>query len=91
MKLTRINKPLRSTQVRVTLAAELIVALENYARYYEHIHGDSVEPRTLIPEMLRAFIDADREFVAWARSHTNGNQHHVAERPSRQAPATTQS
>ena len=91
MKLTRINKPLRSTQVRITLAAELIATLENYARYYEHIHGDSVEPRTLIPEMLRAFIDADREFVAWARSHTNGNQHHFADGNSRQAPDTTRS
>jgi hypothetical protein len=74
MKLTRINKPLRSVQVRVTVSGELNAALENYARYYEHIHGDPVEPRGLIPEMLRAFIEADREFQAWSRSRTNSRQ-----------------
>jgi hypothetical protein len=62
MKLTRITKPLRSVQVRVTVAGELNAGLGNYARYYEHVHGDSVEPRALIPEMLRAFIEGDREF-----------------------------
>jgi hypothetical protein len=49
MKLTRIAKPLRSVQVRVTVAGELNAALENYARYYEHVHGDpgteSAHPR----------------------------------------------
>ena len=68
MKLARIAKPLRSVQVRVTLAGELNAALESYARYYEHVHGDSVEPRALIPEILAAFIEADREFQAWSRS-----------------------
>ena len=65
MKLTRLTKPLRSAQVRIKLAGELNAALDNYARYYEHIHGDPVEPRALIPEMLRAFIEADRVFQAW--------------------------
>jgi hypothetical protein len=78
MKLTRISKPLRSAQVRVTVPGDLNTALENYARYYEHIHGDPVEPRSLIPEMLRTFIDADREFQAWSRSCANGRMHHAA-------------
>jgi hypothetical protein len=78
MKLSRITKPLRSAQVRVTLAGEVNAALENYARFYEHIHGDPVEPRALIPEMLRAFIDADREFQACSRCRSNGRQHPAA-------------
>jgi hypothetical protein len=57
MKLTRITKPPRSVQLRVTLAGELNAMLENYGRYYEHVHGDPVELRALIPEMLRAFIE----------------------------------
>jgi len=72
MKLTRITKPLRSVQVRVTVTGELNAALENYARYYEHVHGDPVEPRALIPQMLRAFLEGDREFQAWTRSRSNG-------------------
>jgi hypothetical protein len=68
MKLVRITKPLRSVQVRVMLVGELNARLERYARYYEHVHGDSVDTRALIPEILRAFLDADREFLSWSRS-----------------------
>jgi hypothetical protein len=90
LKLSRITKPPRSVQVRVTLAGEVNAALENYARYYEHIHGDSMEPRALIPEMVRAFIEGDREFQVWARSRSNSRQHHVAAAPLPQTPVETQ-
>ena len=90
MKLTRITKPLRSAQVRVTVVGELNAALENYARYYEHVHGDPVEPRALIPEMLRAFMDADREFQAWSRSRSNGRQHRVGSAPLPSADTKTE-
>ncbi len=90
MKLSRITKPLRSVQVRVTLAGEVNAALENYARFYEHIHGDPVEPRALIPEMLRAFIDTDREFQAWSRCHSNGSQRPAASPALPQTKAKTQ-
>jgi hypothetical protein len=76
MKLARIEKPLCSVQVRVTLGGDLNVALESYARYYEHVHGESVEPKTLIPEILHAFIDADREFQVWQRSADNRSHRH---------------
>ena len=90
MKLTRITKPLHSVQARITLAGELNATLEHYARYYEHVHGDPVEPRALIPEMLRAFIEADREFHAWSRSHSNGRQHRATAAPSPQTAAKAQ-
>ncbi len=68
MKLARITKPLRSVQVRVMLTGDLNACLERFARYYEHVHGDSVDARALVPEILRAFLDADREFQSWSRS-----------------------
>ncbi len=68
MKLTRITKPLRSVQVRVMLTGDLNAGLERYAQYYEHIHGEPVDSKALIPEILRAFLDADREFQSWSRS-----------------------
>jgi hypothetical protein len=71
MKLARIAKPLPSVQLRVTLGGDLNAALESYARYYEHIHGEIVEPRALLPEILRAFLDADRDFQVWQRSGNN--------------------
>jgi hypothetical protein len=88
MKLSRITKPLPSVQVRVTLSGELNAALETYARYYQHVHGDQVEPRTLIPEMLRALMDVDREFQSWSRS--NGRQHCAGTAPSSAAAARTE-
>jgi len=78
MKLARIAKPLRSLQVRVTLAGDLNAALESYARYYEHVHGDPVDSKALIPEILSAFLEADREFQSWSRP--SGSNHH--RRPS---------
>ena len=80
MKLARIAKPLRSLQVRVTLAGDLNAALESYARYYEHVHGDAVDSKALIPEILGAFLQADREFQTWARS--SGSSHHRRPGPS---------
>lgn len=68
MKLARITKFLRSVQVRVMLSGDLNASLERYAQYYEHVHGDSVDTRALIPEIIRAFLDADREFQSWSRS-----------------------
>ncbi len=75
MKLARIAKPLRSLQVRVTLAGDLNAALEGYARYYEHVHGDAVDSKALIPEILSAFLQADREFQTWSRSSGGGSHH----------------
>ena len=71
MKLVRITKPLRSVQVRVMLAGDLNATLERYAQYYEHVHGESVDTRSLIAEILRAFLDVDREFQTWSRSSDN--------------------
>ena len=90
MKLSRIIKSLPSVQVRVTLSGELHAALENYASYYAHIHGDSVEGKALIPQMLRAFIEADREFQSWSHARSDGRQHRAASAPSPQATARTQ-
>ena len=77
MKLARIAKPLRSLQVRVTLAGDLNAALESYARYYEHVHGDAVDSKALIPEILSAFLQADREFQLWSRSGAHSQQRHA--------------
>jgi hypothetical protein len=68
MKLARISKPLRSVQMRVMLAGDLNASLERYAQYYQHVHGESVETRSLVPEILRAFLEADRGFESWSRS-----------------------
>jgi hypothetical protein len=82
MKLARITKPLRSEQVRVMLAGDLNASIERYARYYEHVQGDSVDTRALIPEILRVFLDADREFQSWSRAANNPQRRLSAPPPS---------
>lgn len=89
MKLARITKPLRSVQVRVMLTGDLNAGLERYAQYYEHVHGDTVDTRALIPEIIRAFLDVDREFQTWSRSADNPPRHAHA-LPSSNGSAKTQ-
>jgi len=91
MKLARIAKPLRSLQVRVTLAGDLNAALESYARYYEHVHGDPVDSKALIPEILSAFLQADREFHLWARSPEHSQSRRVSAPASSNGSAKGQS
>ena len=74
MKLTRISKPLRSVQVRVMLAGDLNASLERYARYYEHVHGESVDTESAHSRDHCAFLDADREFQSWSRSSGSGHR-----------------
>ena len=50
------------------LAGGLNTGLERYTQYYEHVHDEAVDSRMLIPEILRVFLDADREFQSWSRS-----------------------
>jgi hypothetical protein len=89
MKLARISKPLRSVQVRLMLAGDLNACLERYARYYEHVHGDTVDARALVPEILRAFLEADREFQSWSRS-AQSQPSRAAIRPSSDGTAKPQ-
>jgi len=49
------------------IARDLNISLERYARSY-HVHGEQVDTRALIPEIVRAFLDADREFQSWSRT-----------------------
>lgn len=90
MKLARITKPLRSAQVRVMLAGDLNANLERYARYYEHIHGEPVHTRALIPEIIRAFLEVDREFQSWSRSGDKTQPRLSANRSSSNGTAKTQ-
>jgi hypothetical protein len=82
MKLARITKPLRSVQVRAMLAGDLNATLERYAQYYQHVHGETVDMRVLVPEILNAFLAADREFQSWSRSAHSQPHRFVIPAPS---------
>ena len=68
LKLAKLpdRKPVRIT---VTLSVELAARLATYAAAYRDRYGEAEEVATLIPFMLGAFIDSDREFAKSLR-HT---------------------
>lgn len=72
MKLSKVEKQLPSAQVNVTLAGNLKAQLDSYSAYYQHVHGETIGVRKLIVEILRNFVESDREFHAWLKHHSNG-------------------
>jgi hypothetical protein len=72
MKLAKLEKQLPSAQVNITLSGRLKTELDGYAAYYQNVHGETIGVRKLIVEILRNFIDSDREFHVWLKRHSNG-------------------
>ena len=71
MRLNKVEKQLPSAQVNVTLPGKLKAELDGYATYYQHIHGDPIGIRRIIVEIVRNFVEADREFQSWLKRHSN--------------------
>ena len=55
------------------LTGYLNASVERYARYYEQVHGDSVDTRALIPESFGLSSKIYREFHLWSRSADRTN------------------
>ncbi len=72
MKLGKVEKHLPSTQVNVTLPGKLKSELDGYAAYYQQIHGEAIGVRRLIVEIVRNFVESDREFQSWVKRHAGG-------------------
>jgi hypothetical protein len=72
MKLGKVEKHVPSSQVNVTLPGRLKLELDGYAAYYEQIHGEAIGVRRLIVEIVRNFVESDREFQSWLKRHSNG-------------------
>jgi hypothetical protein len=72
MRLSKVEKQLPSVQVNVTLPGKLKLELDGYAAYYNHIHGEAIGIRRIIVEIVRNFVESDREFQVWLKRHSNG-------------------
>ena len=72
MRLNKVEKQLPSAQVNVTLPGKLKAELDRYAAYYQHIHGDAIGIRRIVVEIVRNFVESDREFQSWLKRHSNG-------------------
>ncbi|MDO8719967.1 MAG: DUF2274 domain-containing protein [Polaromonas sp.] len=65
-KMLRLGPLPRRDQVKITLSLPLDLkeALDQYAALHSQLHGQHIEADSLIPHMLRAFIERDRGFRA---------------------------
>ena len=66
MKLKRV-RTLAPVTLKGRVPGELHEVLAAYAGYYREVHGEAIDLWPLLVQMLRAFVDADREFHAWRR------------------------
>jgi hypothetical protein len=71
MRLNKVDKQLPSAQVNVTLPGKLKAELDGYAAYYQHIHGEAIGIRRIIVEIVRNFVESDREFQSWIKRHSS--------------------
>jgi hypothetical protein len=72
MRLNKVEQQLRSEQVNVTLPGKLKAELDGYVAYYQHIHGEAIGIRRIIVEIVRNFVESDREFQLWLKRHSRG-------------------
>jgi hypothetical protein len=52
-----------STKITITVSSNLNAALRQYAEIYRTTYGENEPVAELIPFMLEAFLDGDREFA----------------------------
>jgi hypothetical protein len=68
MKLT-LTRPLPPMKLAGRVPGKLHVDLTAYAAYYRETAGEPIALWPLAIEILRTFVDGDREFQAWRRRH----------------------
>lgn len=67
-------------KITITVSAELNQALHAYAAVYRDTYGEAESVTELIPFMLDAFLDSDRDF---AKARKEGGPEAETERPAR--------
>ncbi len=68
MKIGRIEKEKPPVQVRLSVPAATHERLSQYVAYYRHVHGDDVDLKAIMIEMLRSVVDTDRDFQHWLKT-----------------------
>jgi hypothetical protein len=71
MKLKRVHS-VPSVKLTGRVPGELHADLTAYADYYCEVLHESIAAWPLVIQILRTFIDSDREFHAWQRRRRNG-------------------
>jgi hypothetical protein len=73
-------------KITITVTAELNQALRQYAEIYRSTYGEDEEVAALIPFMLEAFLESDREFAKARKNIISGSPAALSEKSLRQRP-----
>lgn len=65
--LSKLGGALPPIELKVRLAGEMAAAFADYQRAYQLTHGEAADPGALASQMVTAFIESDRGFVAWRK------------------------
>jgi hypothetical protein len=63
MKLKRIVKNEPMVRLTASIKASTLALLESYQAYYRGAYGEEVERSALVDEILREFINSDKDFA----------------------------
>jgi len=63
MKLKKVTKNDPKERLAVTVHRSTQQKLERYRQYYADTYGDEIELSHLVEEILRDFMEADKDFV----------------------------
>jgi hypothetical protein len=72
MKLKLKDKELPQAQLRLTLPGNLKASLDEYLVYLGDTSHREVELKEVALEMLRQFVETDRDFKAWRKERADG-------------------
>ena len=67
MKLKLKDKELPPAQLRLTLPGNLKASLDEYLLYLRDTSHREAELKEVAPEMVRQFVETDRDFKAWRK------------------------
>ncbi len=76
------------SKITITVSSDLNAALRQYADIYRSAYGEDEPVAELIPFMLEAFLESDREFVKARKAIVPANPVSLSSTPPRQAPLT---
>ena len=67
--LGRIGGNAPPVELKMKLTGDMASAFADYQRAYEQAYGEAPDKDALALQMLCAFIESDKGFAAWRRSH----------------------
>jgi len=76
------------SKITITVSSDLNAALRQYADVYRSAYGEDEPVAELIPFMLEAFLESDREFVKARKTMAPASAASLPSTPPRHAPLT---